>query len=187
MAVPITAHRHELNELFREIADRLQRRDPPFRIRLPNLRISTCDLNRVGDAVRINVDVINDGLGVSGECDLQAVVEVIPPGGLQAPVTQRVKKLPPGGIHRFRPFHEVPIAGDGLFVNVQLTVDPPTAARPGGEVWESDERDNSEFCGIFTTMQEPDEPPDLDKPGLPSARRSPKKATAAAGGKRKRT
>jgi hypothetical protein len=174
--MPLTARQKDrLLEGFRELVAELDEH-PRYRILLPNLRIPMCYIAVLPNEIRIDVDVLNDGLATSGECDLSATVTVIkpgtPPGAPQQPVV-RCPKLPPGGIKRFRPFHAFPNPGDGHFVNVALEVDPPTAARPGGEVWESNETDNQAFCGVFTTRQEPEELPDTDRPSVPFGRPTP--------------
>ena len=47
----------------------------------------------------------------------------------------------------------------GTVVNVTAMIDPPTASRPGGEVWESDETDNLAQDAVFVLAQSFEEPP----------------------------
>jgi hypothetical protein len=132
--------------------------DSRSRVHLPNLRCRDLTLSLGGDQLRVSVTVDNIGLARAGSCDVVAHVQLntVPPQNhmLQA----RCPILDVGSSHRLD-LGTVPNVLKGLFANVSVTVDPPTAVHPGGEVWESDKTDNMCFNGIYTTPIEPREPP----------------------------
>ena len=175
----ITARQAELLYAgLRDLVAKLEEQ-PQYRIFLPNLRIPYCHIHVLTDLIRIDADVLNDGLAVSRECNLLGRISVVLPTGHIVPqpdVVLRCPALQPGFFSWFRPFHEFPNPGDGHSIIVHLEVDPPTPERPGGDVWESNETDNTASCMVFTTLQTPRDPPDSpDSPSIPHDRPDPSK------------
>jgi hypothetical protein len=57
---------------------------------------------------------------------------------------------------------------EGWIALITVTVDPPTPGRPGGEIWESNEEDNSRSTGLLCTIITPGSLPTHD-PGIDPA------------------
>jgi hypothetical protein len=119
----------------------------------------------------LDLDILNSGIAKAGPFWVEVTVDFNPappqpllPGQVPqtrfGPFRQRCQGLLVGGVQRFRPF---PLGlqnpGDGYFVQACIAVDPPTDASPGGEIWESDETNNTDCCRVYTTFQEPETPP----------------------------
>lgn len=100
----------------------------------------------------------NVGLARAGACDVVALVQLSATPQQTFQLQARCPALDVGSSHQLD-LGTVTNVAEGQFANVSVTVDPPTAAHPGGEVWESDKTDNMCFNGIYTTLLEPREPP----------------------------
>lgn len=173
----------EIVEQLTAAFDNLQPRQP-YQLLLPDLRVSDCWITPVGNDMVLNVDVTNSGLAKASPFWVEVTVEIHPPPPQpslpgQPPLTnfgpfrERCDGLPPGGVKRFRPFPmNVGNPGDGHFVTACVVVDPSSSGSPGGEIWESDEMNNRRCCGVFTTLQEPEKPPEIPDREIPTRRPS---------------
>jgi hypothetical protein len=123
--------------------------NPPLRLYLPNLR---CREIHFGGGLaslplRIAATVENVGLGRSRECEVQAQVWLSATGQTHA-LAARCPALDPNSSFRVD-LGSIANVAENQFANATVIVDPPTAARPGGEVWESNEEDNVRWSGVY--------------------------------------
>ncbi|MCW5982863.1 MAG: hypothetical protein KIT09_32540 [Bryobacteraceae bacterium] len=121
----------------------------PIRLYLPNLRCRSIDIGGglAGQPLRIAATVENVGQRRSRECGVQAQVWLSAANQTHV-LTARCPALDPASSFRVE-LGSIPNVAENQFVNVTVMVDPPTAARPGGEVWESNEEDNARFDGVY--------------------------------------
>jgi hypothetical protein len=135
-------------------------RGPRIHINLPNLRCRDLSLHLIGDQLQVGVTVENVGLARAGACDVVAHIWLSATGQMYHLQT-RWPALNAGSVHRLDLGTVQNVAPD-QFANVTVIVDPPTAGRPGGEVWESNEEDNTCTSSIYTTPVPAPDPPSED-------------------------
>ena len=140
-----------IRHLVWEVLDKnfiLKRSDiPTYELYLPNLRVQRIDISPIVDRLRIRATIENVGRARSNDCDV--VAQVLLRGNNQSHQLQaRCPALGPRSIYRVE-LGTIQGVAAGQFVDVTVIVDPPTQARPGGEVWESNEQDNILTDGIY--------------------------------------
>jgi hypothetical protein len=146
----------------------------PIQLHLPNLRCRKphFDGGFAGQPLRIAATIENVGLARSRECGVQAHVWLSAAGQTHI-LAARCPALDPGSSFRVE-LGSISNVAENQFANVTVIVDPPTAARPGGEVWESNEEDNVCWDGVYLSPapleplpEELPEPPERPPPPDP--------------------
>jgi hypothetical protein len=134
------------------------RREPRLHLQLPNLRVRRRMHFAQTAPDRLSAAVVVENVGQRGApaCELLAIIRTS--GGLN---DQRVIRCPalPAGSWVELPLGEVAPAPPGTTVDVQALIDPPTANRPGGQVWESNELDNLSQDSVLVLAPSFDDPP----------------------------
>ena len=152
---PLNAELHDFEQLETLRKD-LQPR-PRIRLNLPNLRIRQRMrfAQRAPDRMTIAIVVDNVGSGAARACDALATISV---NGATSQAVVRCPALPAQSWTELS-FPEIGPTPPSTVVSVTAMIDPPTASRPGGEVWESDETDNLAQDAVFVLAQSFEEPP----------------------------
>ena len=157
----------------------------PIQLHLPNLRCREIHFGGAlaGQPLRIAATIENVGLARSRECAVQAQVWLSVAGQTYV-LAARCPVLDPGSSFRVE-LGLIPNVAENQFANATVIVDPPTGARPGGEVWESNEEDNVCFDGVYLSPapleplpEEFPEPPEQPPPPEPPIRKERAKRTA---------
>ena len=147
----------------------------PMQLYLPNLR---CREIHFGGGfkslpLQIAATIENVGLARARECGVEAHVWLSATGQSHV-LAARCPALDPGLSFRVE-LGSISNVAPNQFANATVIVDPPTAARPGGEVWESNELDNVRWDGVYLAPaplgeipedfpQPPGEPPPPEPP-----------------------
>jgi hypothetical protein len=143
----------------------------PIQLYLPNLR---CREIHFGGGLaslplRIAATIENVGRARSRECDVQAQVWLSAAGQTHL-LAARCPALDPGSSFRVE-LGSIANVTENQFANATVIIDPPTAARPGGEVWESNEEDNVSWSGVYLAPAPleplPEEFPEAPEQGPP--------------------
>lgn len=151
----------------------MAKRGSAYQLNLPNLRIRDCDLFVSGLGVDMTVEFENDGpvstrwlFSATGEFDTIASVVVTDAITMQSTTpavpqqTFQVRNIPAIGAMQNRHAVMGTISLDGnsnppprdYLVTITVVADPPTQTAPGGEIWESNEMDNSSMrctCKVY--------------------------------------
>jgi hypothetical protein len=162
-----------IQELLEElVAAEVER--APVRLNLPNLRCREVHFSGglSGLPLQIAATVENVGQAPARECTVQAEVW-LSVAGTTHQLSARCPALNPRTSFRVK-LGSIPNVAENQFANATVTVDPPTAARPGGDVWESNEEDNVRWSGVYLAPvpleplpEEPGEPPQPERPTPP--------------------
>jgi hypothetical protein len=141
----------------------------PIRLYLPNLRCREIHISGGLNArpLRIAVTVENAGQARSKECYVHAQVWLSVANQTHL-LAARCPALDAGTAARVE-LGAIPGVAENQFANVTVIIDPPTAALPGGEVWEPNEQDNGCFDGVYLAPAPVPEIPEEfpDPPGEP--------------------
>ena len=146
-----------LADLLKEYELVVQFTQPPIQIQLPNLRLDKIKFETVGQQVDLFVDVENAGPRDARDYDVITMVSVIDPQNPSQLVgsqsfSARFPALIAGDEHRgYLGTISLPNRNQDYDLSVTAMADPPTQALPGGEIWESNEQDNSkmEVCRVY--------------------------------------
>jgi hypothetical protein len=147
----------------------------PIQLHLPNLRCREIHFGGglAGLPLRIAATIENVGLARSRECGVLAHVWLSATGQTHV-FAARCPALDPGLSSRVE-LGAIQGVAENQFANATVIVDPPTAARPGGEVWESNEEDNLRWSGVYLSPapleplpeefpESPEQPPPPEPP-----------------------
>jgi hypothetical protein len=139
---------HRLHDLLRDLAA-AELEHVPIQLYLPNLRCREIHFSGGLEALplRIAATVENAGRARSRACGVQAQVWLSATGQTHV-LAARCPALDPGSSFRVE-LGAIAQVAPNQFANAAVIVDPPTAARPGGEVWESNEEDNACWDGVY--------------------------------------
>jgi hypothetical protein len=154
----------EILELLGEELIAVSRGGPQLQLYLPNLRCRDVDVHWNGEQMTVEVTVENIGYARAGSCDVRADVWLSSANqtyGLQT----RCPALDARSSHTLN-VGTILNVDTAQFVNVSVIVDPPAQGRPGGEIWESNEEDNTCANGVYTVLGPvPEIPTGLEEPG----------------------
>ena len=144
--------RVEVNPRLRDLREQLKDFEvmyvaPPFRLRLPNLQPRSTRFLIQGDTVTFTQKVANVGDADAAAFDVTLEIELTDATGTTRTHTGTVRfagGLAAGTDSRLPVTPAVSVAGLARPINVDvaIVVDPATAQRAGGEIWEGVETDN---------------------------------------------
>lgn len=124
----------------------------PVQLHLPNLRCREIHFRGglAGLPLRIAATIENVGFARSKECGVQADMWLSATEQTHR-LTARCPALDPRSSFRVE-LGSISDVAENQFANATVIVDPPTAAKPGGEVWESNEEDNIRWDGVYLSL-----------------------------------
>ncbi len=146
-----------LGDLLKKYELAIQISQPIIQIQLPNLQIDKIKFEIYGREVDVFVDVKNVGTRDARDYDVIAMVSIINPQNPSQPIggqafSTRFPALVVGDEHRdYLGTIILPDRNQDYDLSVTGMADPPTQTLSGGEIWESNEQDNSkmEICRVY--------------------------------------